>query len=153
YSRTRTCCFLLTCGYALATRNTASTTARVPGHTRTGMGLIIGPEVSKRKDLPPSRVTRARAPMPFMVPMRNGPSSAAAGKHPPGRLTEVGWLARMPLSGGPRVHGVTAPLIGHLGSSQRPILPAGTDDGSFERPDWYIWRREGSKREETTPLR
>jgi hypothetical protein len=64
------------------------------------MGLIIGPEVSERKDLPPSRVRRARAPMPFMFPMRNGPSSAAAGKHPPGRLTEVGWLARMPLSGG-----------------------------------------------------
>ena len=48
------------------------------------MGLIIGWEVSKRKDLPPVSYDEKRAPMPFMFPMRNEPSSVAAGNHPLG---------------------------------------------------------------------
>ena len=51
----------------------------------------------------------------------------------PGRLTEVPWLARMPLSGGLVSAVSTAPLVGTLG---RVIpYPSGRDGrGSFREP-------------------
>jgi len=48
--------------------------------------------------------------MPFMFPMRTNRRRLLA--NTPGRLTEVPWLARMPLSGGLVSAVSSAPLIG-----------------------------------------
>jgi hypothetical protein len=61
------------------------------------MGLIIGQEPTKGKDLSPISYDEVGSPMPS----RDAASRPGGmGKPPPGRLTEVRGLARMPLSGG-----------------------------------------------------
>jgi hypothetical protein len=91
-----------------------------------GHGLIIGQEAHKGKDL-------GESPMPF-IPHAHEPPSAGVGQHPPGRLTEVLWLARMPLSGG-----LVSAVLEHLcfvtvGRGMALSLPAATDIGSFREP-------------------
>jgi hypothetical protein len=46
------------------------------------MGLIIGPEVSKRKDLPHPACGGREPPALHMFPMRNEPLSGTDGKYP-----------------------------------------------------------------------